>query len=198
MPTGYTAAIADGITFEQYALICARAFGALVTMRDEPSDATIPDRFEPHDYNQKKLESTHAELNRILAMSPAQVDVERDRDYAREMESYSKRMSRATSLRTKYENMLASVRAWEAPTPDHVEYKSFMEDQIVKSIDFDCDTSHDAVPEKKSADGWLSIRLAELRRDIAYYENAHREEVVRTEKRNEWLKALRDSLSNPW
>jgi hypothetical protein len=47
MPTGYTAPIADGMTFEQFALGCARAFGALVTMRDEPSDAPIPERLEP-------------------------------------------------------------------------------------------------------------------------------------------------------
>ena len=45
MPTGYTAGILEGETFEQYALQCAKAFGALVMMRDEPSDAPIPDQF---------------------------------------------------------------------------------------------------------------------------------------------------------
>lgn len=37
MPTGYTDAIKDGISFNQFILSCARAFGALITMRDEPS-----------------------------------------------------------------------------------------------------------------------------------------------------------------
>jgi hypothetical protein len=32
MPTGYTSAIADGIEFKDFALRCARAFGALVEL----------------------------------------------------------------------------------------------------------------------------------------------------------------------
>jgi hypothetical protein len=49
MPTGYTAAVADGtITeFPDFAMQCARAFGTLVLMRDEPQDAAIPEKFEP-------------------------------------------------------------------------------------------------------------------------------------------------------
>ena len=38
MPTGYTADIKDGISFQTYALNCARAFGACVMLRDEPGD----------------------------------------------------------------------------------------------------------------------------------------------------------------
>ena len=40
MPTGYTAIIEDdpNCTFEQYLMRCARAFGATVTMRDDPLD----------------------------------------------------------------------------------------------------------------------------------------------------------------
>lgn len=194
MPTGYTAPIADGISFEQYAWNCARAFGALVMMRDEPASAPIPERFEPSDYNRKAMERAHEELNRILSMTPEQIASERDKDFEREMDSYERRIAKADDLRSKYESMLSSVRAWEAPTPDHVEYKAFMEEQILKSIDFDCDTSYDTLPERKSADGWIATRLAELRRDLAYHEKAQREEVERTDKRNQWIKALRDSL----
>jgi len=38
MPTGYTNCIKDGVTFEQFVWKCARAMGALVMMRDEPSN----------------------------------------------------------------------------------------------------------------------------------------------------------------
>jgi hypothetical protein len=194
MPTGYTAAIADGITFEQYALGCARAFGALITMRDEPADAPIPDHFEPSDYNQKAIDRSQAELDRVLGLSQEQAADERDEAYQAELESYKRRLAKAADLRTKYEAMLASVRTWEAPTPDHVEYKSFMEKQIVDSIDWDCDTSHDKAPGCKSVDGWLATRIAELRRDLAYHTKAHAEEVERTDARNQWIKALRESL----
>ena len=45
MPTGYTADIQDGkiTTLREYALSCARAFGALIMMRDDPHDAPIAD-----------------------------------------------------------------------------------------------------------------------------------------------------------
>jgi len=57
MPTGYTYPVVEGkITeFSDFALSCARAFGALITMRDDPHDTPIPETFEPSDYNAKKL-----------------------------------------------------------------------------------------------------------------------------------------------
>lgn len=62
MPTGYTAAIADGIDFKTYALSCARAFGALVEMRDEPANAPIPEEFKPSSYYVTSLASAREEV----------------------------------------------------------------------------------------------------------------------------------------
>ena len=44
MPTGYTAPVQDGkiVTLKDFAWCCARGMGALVTMREAPSDAEIP------------------------------------------------------------------------------------------------------------------------------------------------------------
>jgi hypothetical protein len=195
MPTGYTAPIADGITFEQYAWSCARAFGALVTMRDEPNNAPIPERFEPSDYHQKALEHTHTELNRLLGLSADHIADEAQKDFREQRDAHSRRMQRAADLRVKYEAMLAKVHAWESPSPDHDLYKAFMASQIVESMQWDCDTSHDEMPECQAPAAWIADRLAQLRKDLAYHENGHREEVERTDKRNQWIKALRDSLT---
>ena len=54
MPTGYTSKIKDDITFEQYAMGCARAFDALIDMRDEASDALIPEELTPSNYHEQK------------------------------------------------------------------------------------------------------------------------------------------------
>lgn len=54
MPTAYTADIAKGITFKQYAMNCARAFGALIDLRDKPANCEIPDVVYPSDYHLKK------------------------------------------------------------------------------------------------------------------------------------------------
>ena len=48
MPTGYTAPIKDGISFNDFMWGCARAFGALIMMRDDPPGTPIPERFEPY------------------------------------------------------------------------------------------------------------------------------------------------------
>ena len=55
MPTGFTCDIKDGITFERFALNCARAFGALINMRDDSLDAEIPDEIKPSDHHVKAL-----------------------------------------------------------------------------------------------------------------------------------------------
>lgn len=76
MATGYTCDVSDGkiTTLRDFALRCARAFGALITMRDEPFDAPIPEKFEPHtDYHDKAIREAREQLEKLSAMSPAQV-----------------------------------------------------------------------------------------------------------------------------
>lgn len=195
MPTGYTAPIKDGITFEQYALGCARAFGALVLMRDEPADAPTPERFEPSDYNLKELEKARTELARLDAMSLADAAVAAENAYSAEVERCNDRRREYTDLRNKYSAMLAKVVKWEPPTPDHVNYKQFMVDQLRKSIDWDCNEADIIEPERLTGSQWLAKQITEARRSVAYHEKAYAEEVERTNGRNAWIKALRDSLA---
>ena len=70
MPTGYTAGVADGsiIDFNEYALQCARNFGACILLRDEPLSSEIPE-FEPSDYHEKALTESKAGLSSFLAMN---------------------------------------------------------------------------------------------------------------------------------
>lgn len=196
MPTGYTAAIADGITFQQYALACARAFGALITMRDQPSDAPIPDRFEPDVYYQKSLEAVQKELDTALAFSAEQVVLEAEKSYLEQHSSWTQRRVDRADRRAKYESMLVSVRAYVAPTPDHVEYKAFMERQIVDSIEWDCDDKCDEEPQRVAAAEWIAGRLADLRRAVANCEQRARDEVAHAHQRTEWVRALRKSLDS--
>ena len=73
MPTGYTADVADGkITeFTEYALQCARAFGACIMLRDDPVSSEIPE-FEPSDYSAKELAEAEKDLSQFLAMNESQ------------------------------------------------------------------------------------------------------------------------------
>lgn len=196
MPTGYTAAIADGISFEKFVWSCARAMGALIMMRGDPSDAPIPQRFEPSDYNAKAVEKAKDELSRLKSMTREQASAEASAAFWEALRSHEKRVAEMTELRNKYSAMLAQVVQWEPPTADHQGFKDFMLQQLHESIKFDCDTSYyeKHAPECKSTDGWLAIATASAERDIAYHEKAHAEEVERTESRNAWIQALRDSV----
>ena len=83
MPTGYTLDLYDvkDITFEEFALRCARAFGALISMRDEPIDAPIPERFEPSDYHLKELEKAKKRLKEVKKWNEETAEQEAVRAY---------------------------------------------------------------------------------------------------------------------
>jgi hypothetical protein len=194
MPTGYTADIKDGISFEKFVWSCARAMGALVMMRDEPSDAPIPERFEPSDYNTRQLATLRVELGRLSAMSIEQIDAEAATAYQQAVDRRRERIREKLELHAKYSEMLANVARWKAPTPEHEGFKEFMASQLRESIKFDCNTAYDEAPTRQDATAWHNTQLAETRRQIAYHVKAQAEEVERTESRNAWIKALRESV----
>ena len=66
MPTGYTAKLMEqGQTFPEFIMSCARAFGALIMMRDDPANAPIPEKFEPSDYHVRALKKAYVEQTRL-------------------------------------------------------------------------------------------------------------------------------------
>jgi hypothetical protein len=196
MPTGYTADINDGISFETYALNCARAFGACVTLRDERGGGEIiPDEFLPSDYYLVAAQKARNELAALNAMSSAELEraafgAWTDAEIRRLMGLEEKR-----NLRIAYENMLAEVSAWTPPTPDHVGLREFMCSQIEESIKWDCNDGYYSTPTPKlSGSDWAAERRAKLEHDIQYHEEEYEKEVLRTTQRTEWIRALRNSL----
>lgn len=197
MPTGYTADIKDGISFKTFALNCARAFGACVTLRDEPGGGeNIPDQFEPSDHYIKAVQQTRDELATLLAMSPEQHEVTAIAEWHAAEARRQTRLEEKRKLRDAYEAMLVQVCGWMPPTPEHQGLRRFMEEQITQSIEFDCGNTYDAEPAPKlSGEQWAANNVAELNCRIAYYEKAHAEEVARAAGRTAWVRALRESLS---
>ncbi len=195
MPTGYTADIAKGITFQQYAMTCARAFGALIMMRDDPADAAIPEKFEPSAYYAKSLKEAQARVAELGAMTPAQVDAAADKDYDTAMARWHKGNAESAALRQKYETMLAAVDAWQPPTANHIELKKFMSEQIRSSIEFDCRDSHDDKPVKVSPTEWYLAEQKEAMRHLGYAAEENAKEVARAADRTTWVAALRASLN---
>lgn len=195
MPTGYTADVADGkvTEFRDFALNCARAFVALVTLRDYPK-APIPAAFEPYTWNQDRLTEEEAKLKELESLTPEQAELRAFREYeetAREHRRYNE--ENALKLE-RYETMLAKVRAWKIPSRDHAEMKKFMIYQLEESIRFDCSFCYDEQTRLSGA-AWLEDRIIETKSSIAYHTREWQKEVERTEERNRWIADLRASLS---
>ena len=196
MPTGYTADVQSGdvTDFPDFAMNCARAFGALIMMRDAPSDE-IPDRFEPSDFNLKRKDQAETELARLNGMTEDEVKTARDFEEAERIADRKYRNDMKSEQEYRYKAMLAKVERWVPPTPDHIEMKKFMRDQLSKSIEFDCSPSTWNEQPLPPAKEWHEAQVRQAQIDIDYYADRHREEVERTENRNKWLADLRSSFN---
>lgn len=197
MPTGYTDDISKGIAFDQFVWSCARAFGALVMMRDDPHGAQIPERFEPSDHYRAELAEARAESERVAGMTDAQADDAAAAEYAKSEEHHLTRISEMRALRAKYLAMRAKAEEWTPPSADHEGLKRFMIEQIDSSISADCCERYIDAPKLMTGSAWRAAKLADLDQDIKYHHDENAKEVARAESRNAWLAALRASVPYP-
>ncbi|MFD1179648.1 hypothetical protein ACFQ3W_25575 [Paenibacillus puldeungensis] len=195
MPTGYTSSICNGeeITVKDFILGCSRAFGALVMMRDEPMDAEIP-VFEPSKYNLESLEKAKAQLKEFTDMSVEEAENRAEEEYQNDVKKYHEILNQKRELRIRYEKLLANVEAWTPPTSEHLELKQFCIKQLEDSIDWDCDEKYLTPPVRISGEEYQKSAIEKAQKEINYYSNEHEEEVQRTNRRNLWVKQLKDSL----
>lgn len=200
MPTGYTADVQSGeITeLQQFALSCARAFGALIEMRDEPNGVPIPERFEPSPWPAQQLEEARKRLARLKSLSDAEVVAEAAAALVKAKADAARRAAERDEHRNRYNAMLEKVTEWTPPSPEHVEFKGFMAQQLRDSIEFDCSASRsDEVDEAQFAPvKWMQVQIARALWDISYQEKEVAAETERVEKRNRWIADLRASLAS--
>lgn len=197
MPTGYTADVKDGTLtdFATFAMRCARAFGALIDMRDDAMDAPIPTEFKSSSYHQEELAEARAELARLKRMTTLRADIEASKAHTAAMADWNRMGTARKKTRERYESMLARVRAWQPPSAEHAELKRFMESQLTESIQFDCGDTVDWKPKPMNGAAWLAQRIERAEKDVAYHEKALAEETKRAADRSRWVQQLRDSLS---
>lgn len=194
MPTGYTHPVGNGeITdFRTFAMRCARVMGACITMRDDPSDAEIPEKFEPSYDDLKALREAKAQLKELAAMTPAQITERCHQEFEERAKRNQEYYQSKITEDNRYKTMLEKVRAWKPPSEDHNGLKEFMEEQLSGSIIEPREPPVEVEPEPEK---WLRCKLNKVTDDSIYHENEHRKEIESTEKRNEWLRLLRESLS---
>lgn len=193
MPTGYTCNIEKGIEFKDFALSCARAFGACVTMRDDSSDTPIPEKFQPSNYHAPKIKKAEKALKELRKITVKDAEALAEKEFSTKMKEYEKYNKEKNKLKQKYEAMLAKVNAWTPPSTDHFEFRKFMADQIKKSIEFDC-TIYPCEVKRLTGEKWIKKEKERILWDIDYHAKGYTEEKERVESRNTWVKQLRESL----
>ncbi len=194
MPTGYTAYVQDGATFEEFVWQCARGFGAMIEMRDEPADSPVPESFAPSAYHKDKLAALEQEHSRLDAMTADEAAEAAAAEREQVVQANAARAAKCAETRQRYEAMIAQVKTWQPPSDDHSQLKEFMLDQLRESIRFDCDGVYQA--ELPPADGteWLARNRERVACERAYHHKAYGEELERVNGRNEWVRKLRASV----
>lgn len=197
MPTAYTAGIIESdITFEQYVWRCARAFGALIEMRDESLDAPIRlSAMKPDDYYSNSLKDAKKKLERYLKVTDAQALAQLEKDHADTVESYREMEVNRLAEQEKYSAMLQKVTAWVPPSKEHYGLKTFMIEQIQDSMRYG--TEPYTPPKKPTVAEWRKHQLESLTHNVAYHEKALRENEERYRQRLEWLNQLVASVPLP-
>lgn len=193
MPTVYTSDLYYGKpqTFSGFAMECARAFGALVHLRDSQG-AEIPDVIEADDYHLRQQQEAEQEFERLRSMSYEEIKAAATEAAEQTDRRWAEARRDTAEKQARYEAMLAEVQAWKPPTKDHQGLKDFMVQQLTDSLRFDCcDLPTVAV---QTPAGWHAERFAKVQRDIAYHGAEYAKEVDRAAERTLWIKALRESL----
>lgn len=195
MPTGYTYPVVDGkITeFSDFALSCARAFGALITMREDPMDKPIPDEIAPDTkYYDERLAEHQKRLGEVLDMTDAECDAAAAAEHEEALKSRADYLARQEAEAARINAMLVKVRAWTPPTADHTEMKKFMIDQLVMSLP---GTYSPAIPEKLDGATWRKRTGDELAQSVVRDKAEIAKEIERAAGRTLWIKSLRMSLA---
>lgn len=199
MPTGYTYLIEKDCTFKEYTLSCARAFGALIHMRDEPADApiTIPDEDAlGGKYHLEELAKAKKLLSEWSDMLPA-IRIEKYKSYKEEKITYYMDQITANDLiEIKYDKMKKEVHAWVPPSEDHEGLKTFMLEQIETGRPKMSSYYQEELDKiyKLKYRTWEVDYLARLNRDIEYHSKDLKENKERNSNRAKWITELQSSL----
>lgn len=194
MPTGYTADVQDGkvTDLREFTMRCARAFGALITMRDDPADAPIPDEFKPSEFHTQHVQELGDELGNLEALDIEGCAKLQDAEIEKRRLFVAEYREKNRIVRQRYEAMLAKVEAWTPPSDEHVELKRFMASQLRESIDFDCGGTYEPkVPSAKDPAVWRSEKVAMLKDARQRAVQSLEEDKARAESRSRWVRLLK-------
>lgn len=196
MPTGYTQPLCErDVSLADFALRCARAFGATVEQRDESLDAAIPPAFEVPAFYYERLAGAQARVAELANMTLEDAGKACGVEFIKEMRHRGEQVRRIQAFAARRAKLLEEVEDWEPPTDDHKGLKAFMLEQLAKVKD-EADPSYYQTPIfTKDAKRWLEDQRKQAFEELEYRQKVLKEQEALVASRNAWLTALRSSLS---
>ena len=204
MPTGYTAGILDGKvnTFEEFATVCTRAFGATIHMRDNPMDSPYEPR-TPSDYHTNSIQSKRERLEEIESMSDEKIVEDFNTQLGEDLKYHQTKMEEDKRNLEKLNSMLESAKSWVPPTEDHQPFRNFMIEQVESTIKVDGDPSYHVnkmVGIKQQMEEGINPKeyreetIQEIKSQISYHETEYQKELVRCKDSNDWMDKFFESI----
>ena len=193
MPTGYTAGVQDGtiVEFKDFALQCARAFGACVMQRDEPMN--VPPKLEEYsDYYPKRIKSLREEIAVLENMTDEEKELAAVKYNKDSEKSYRDAVAKNIETRNRYIAMRDKVILWTPPTTEHAGLKKFMLEQIDESIKFD--NYVPSMPIVQTAEEYHDSCLEVAYKSMTWQREEMKKDKERIDGRNKWITDLHDSL----
>ena len=201
MPTGYTASIEDGkiTNAKDFLMLCIRAFGVCIEMRDDSFDKPIPEKFEPSDYYSKSAERIQKEINELLNISDEELEIKMLQDRKESIDNYNKTIKDNLAKKKSYQSILSQIDNWH-PLEEYLPIKEFAINQIVMSMK-QLDTSYyeRAITELKSTN--ISVKehramlLNSLGESLSYAAKQLQHEIKNAEEKTRFLSGFRESIS---
>lgn len=203
MPTGYTAGIEDGSikTFQDYAKLCVRAFGAAIHMRDDSLTKPYEPR-EPDTYHKESIDEINAGIDKINKSTDDELLLITRNELIDSKSEYNGYVKKAMLYKSKLMKILEKVDKYVPPTPDHEAIKKFMAEQITSTIEWDCNISY-YIKEVKKIDEKLTklnaseiraSKLKELNKELEYHTKEYDAELQRCKEANEWAEKFFKSI----
>lgn len=205
MPTGYTAEIYEGkdVKFKDFAMDCARSFGAFASLRDTP-EAELPESIQLDvSFYENIVEDSRKKIIDIENLSDEEISAIIKKDRSEKISDLEKEIENKKTIRKNYESMLKEAKSWNPPSKEHSNLKKFMIEQLETSIQYDCNVEapedelkrvSNSAPE--SVERYRKNVVSSAEDDIEFYTEKIHKMIAKNYDTNLWIKQLRESFND--
>ena len=205
MPTGYTAYIEDGdiTTGKEFLLLCSRAFGVAIDIRDKPLSVPTPTHFEPNEYYKKRYDDAVKRLEEGRCLSFENARNRMRSEHIKRVEDAKRYVKKMTEINKRYADVRSQVEAWTPPSAEHNGIKTFALEQIDMCVNTDdmfasCNKiineqldDSDAAVHK-----YLNEHTKYLEDEVARAKKNYDEEIECAKRKTQFMKVFYESLEN--